>query len=302
MISAALIIFGFAAVYFLSSYVEANRVSLPESYEDEDLALQGKRLKGFVFGADGLLADWYWMRSLQYIGGKIVKADLANLNLDDLTVLNPRLLHPMLDTSTEFDPHLMAAFSYGATVLPAIDVEKAIELTEKGIANNPNEWRLLQWLGYIHWKSKNYEKAAEVYDKGARVPGSPPFFKLMAGRMRTESGSRETAREVYKQMLTEAPDQQTRYAAEMRLLEIDSMDQRDAISAALTAARQSTGNCPASLREILPRLKRVTLPGHNQFRLTAAGDLADPTGVPYLLDRANCSVGLDFSKTKIPAK
>ena len=134
VISVLFVAVGFVGVYLVSSYVEANRINLPEAYEDEDLTLQGKRLRGYVLGADGLVADWYWMRSLQYIGGKIVKQDLNNLNLDDLTSLNPRLLYPMLDISTELDPHLIAAFTYGATVLPAIDAQKAIQLTEKGIA------------------------------------------------------------------------------------------------------------------------------------------------------------------------
>jgi len=300
--SIAIVVFGFICVYLLSSYIEANRINLPESYDDEDLVLQGKRLKGFVLGGEGLAADWYWMRSLQYIGGKIVKQDLSNLNIDDLTVLNPRLLYPMLDISTDLDPHLIAAFSYGATILPAIDAQKAIALTEKGIAANPNEWRLLQYLGYIHWKLGHFEKAAEAYDRGAAVPGAPPFFKLMAARMRTESGSRETAREIYKQMIAEAPDQKTKYAAEIRVLEIDSLDERDAIAKALADAQHATGRCPASFREILPHLQRVTLPNNKDFMVAPNGDLVDPTGAPYLLDHAKCSVGLDFSRTKIPAK
>ena len=126
-------------VFLLSSYLERNRITVSESYEDEDLALQGKKLKGYALGAEGLLADWYWMRSLQYIGGKMVKKGLENVNIDDLTDMNPRLLYPMLDNATELDPKLIAAFSYGATILPAIDSQQAIKLTEKGIAANPNE-------------------------------------------------------------------------------------------------------------------------------------------------------------------
>jgi tetratricopeptide (TPR) repeat protein len=302
IISMALIAMGFVFVYFLSSYVETHRVNLPEAYEDEDLTLEGKRLKGFVMGADGLVADWYWMRSLQYIGGKIVKQDLNNINLDDLTSLNPRLLYPMLDISTELDPHFVAPFSYGATVLPAIDAQKAIALTEKGIAANPNEWRLLQWLGYIHWKLGDYEKAAQVYERGDKVPGAPPFFKLMAGRMRGESGSRDTAREIYKQMLAEAPDQKTKYAAEIRILELDSLDERDAIAHALADYQRTRGRCAASLRELTPQLQHVELPHGNHFEVTQSGDLADPTGTPYLFDRAQCTVGIDYAHSKIPAK
>ena len=66
---------GFVAVFALSGFLEKNRSALPAGYEDEDLALQGANLKGYALGSEGLLADWYWMKSLQYIGDKIVKSE-----------------------------------------------------------------------------------------------------------------------------------------------------------------------------------------------------------------------------------
>jgi len=118
---------GFASIFDLSRYISAHRISLPDTYADSDLDLQGKRLKGYTLGTDGLLADWYWMRSLQYIGGKIAIKGLDQTNLEDMTSLNPRLLYPLLDNATTLDPKLMAAYSYGATVLPAIDPKQAKE-------------------------------------------------------------------------------------------------------------------------------------------------------------------------------
>jgi hypothetical protein len=70
-ISAAVIILGFSAVFVLSNHLEQVRPAPPEGYADSDLALKGAKLKGFSLGLEGLLADWYWMQSLQYIGDKI---------------------------------------------------------------------------------------------------------------------------------------------------------------------------------------------------------------------------------------
>ena len=111
MIALAVIVFGFTAVFGLSSFLEKNRVSLPESYEDEDLSLQGKRLKGYALGFEGLLADWYWMRSLQYIGDKVVNSKAEVLSIDNLRPLNPRLLYPLLDNATDLDPKFITAYS-----------------------------------------------------------------------------------------------------------------------------------------------------------------------------------------------
>ena len=291
---------GFAGVYGLSNYLEAHRPTLPESYADADLEFEGKRLRGFALGAEGLLADWYWMRSLQYVGDKVVTAGIENLNLDDLKELDPRLLYPMLDNATTLDPKLMAAYSYGATVLPAIDPRQAIALTEKGIENNPQEWRLFQYLGYIHWRSKEFEKAADVYDRGSRIPGAPNFFRLMAARMRTESGSRDTARAMYSQMMNEAPDGQTRESARLRVLEIDSLDERDVINTELRALRERTGKCAAGLTEILPALARTRLPAGRELHIDASRNLVDPSGVPYRLDPEKCTAEIDRKRSKIP--
>ncbi|MEQ1765508.1 MAG: hypothetical protein ABL984_20435, partial [Pyrinomonadaceae bacterium] len=90
----AIIIAGFALIVVLSSSLEKVRPELPADYADSDLALQGKKLKGYSLGAEGLIADWYWMQSLQYLGGKIVNSQDETVRIDDLTSLNPRLLYP----------------------------------------------------------------------------------------------------------------------------------------------------------------------------------------------------------------
>lgn len=289
----------FAAVFFLSNYVQANRVSMPAEYEDADLSLQGKRLKGWSLGSEGLLADWYWINSLQYIGGKMIRNTEESINLDDLTSLNPRLLYPMLDNATDLDPKLMAAYSYGAIVLPAVDPQLAIKLTEKGISNNPEAWRLHQYLGYIYWREKNFEKAAEVYDKGSSLPGAASFMKQMAAAMQTQGGSRETARAIYSNIAANAEDQQSRDTAALRLLELDSMDDRDELDKALTVVKERTGKCPTRTAELIPQLRSVKLPNGREFLIDKAGEVADPTGIAYVIDQTACTANVNKA-SRIP--
>jgi tetratricopeptide (TPR) repeat protein len=301
LIAAAVIVAGFAAVFVLSNFLEKVKPQLPEDYADRDLAVQGTKLKGFSFGLEGLIADWYWMQSLQYIGKKIVNTE-GNINLENLNSLNPRLLYPYLDNATDLDPHFMAVYSYGAVVLPAIDKAQAIKIVEKGIANNPNEWRLYQQLGYIYWRIENYEKAAEIYTEGSRIAGAPPFLKMMAAKMKSEGGSREIARAIYTQMLEESEDRQAKETAALRLLELDSIDERDAIRTALQNFKQKSGRCANNLQEILPLLRNVKLPSGKDFQIDKSNNPVDPTGAPYLLDKQTCDVKLDFEKSKIPMK
>lgn len=298
-IAIALILLGFAGSVGLTRYLENTRPPLPQGYEDEDLGLQASKLKGFVFGAEGLIADWYWMNSLQYVGRKISTVGLDKLNLDDLSSLNPSLLYPYLNNTVELDPRFIPAYSYGAIVLPAISVDDAIALTEKGIANNPNEWRLYQYLGYIYWKQGNFEKAASVYSQGAEIPDAPDFFPMMAAAMKTRGGDRETARQMYQGMFDQADSDGVRSSVELRLFEIDSLDERDAINAALEDAVKTNGKCPAKLSEIIPKLRTVKLSRDRSFSITNGNELADPAGFPYRLDQERCRADL-ASDSRIP--
>jgi tetratricopeptide (TPR) repeat protein len=285
----------------LSNIAEKVRPALPDDYIDSDLQVQGKRLKGFVFGTEGLVADWYFVRALQYIGYKLVKKE-GEINLDDLRDLNPRLLYPLLDSATDLDPHYMIAYSYGAIVLPAIDPGKAIAIAKKGIANNPTQWRLHQYLGYAYWRLKQYDEAAAAFDAGSRIEGAPPFMRLMAAAMKSEGGSRTTARTIYSQMLKESDDEAVRSTAEKNLMELDSMDERDAIDAALAEFRDRSGRCATSFAEIAPLLMSAKLPNGREFRVDAQRQLVDPTDAPYVLDQSACKVRLDVERTKLPVR
>lgn len=297
-VSVLLIVVGLASAFFLTNLIERERPPLPNGYEDQDLAVEGSRLKGFVFGAEGLVADWYWMNSLQYLGGKISVVGLNNLDLNDLSNLNPRLLYPYLNNATDLDPHFIAPYSYGATILPAIDSNQAIALTEKGIQNNPNEWRLHQYLGYIYWRAGNYEQAAEVYRQGSEVNGSPAFFKMMAARMKTEGGSRQIARDMYTQISKDAQDDVSRQSAELRLMQIDSLDQRDVLNSSLEEFRATNNRCATHWSEIL-RIVQKKAPRDLDLQMDRSNNFVDPGGEPYVIVRDTCTADLG-ANTKVP--
>lgn len=122
--------------------------------------------------------------------------------------------------------------------------------------------------------------------------------------MKKEGGSRQTARAIYRQMYEQTNDPQVKETASIRLLELDSLDEREAIQNALNDFQTKNNRCPNNWREILPLLKTVKLPEGKDFRLDKSNNLVDPTGAPYLLSSENnsCTVNLDFQKTKIPQK
>jgi hypothetical protein len=74
--------------------------------------------------------------------------------------------------------------------------------------------------------------------------------------MKSEGGSRDIAREMYRQIRDQADDEKSRDNAELRLLQIDSLDERDVIDAALKEFLRANGRCPSNWAEVLPTLGR----------------------------------------------
>jgi tetratricopeptide (TPR) repeat protein len=251
----------------------------------EDLYLKPEQARRLSLGFNAMVADWYWMRTLQYVGRKITSHQGA-IQIDDLSALKLHILAPLLENTTTLDPQFIAAYEYGAIVLPAVDVEAAVRLIRKGIAANPHAWRLHSYLGYIYWQQDRFEEAAEAYAAGARVPGAPPWLSMMSAQMATKGGSRETARAIYQNMYQQTNDEQMKRLAHARLSQLQSLDEMDALRALLDAYRTRAGVCPASWREVAPVLRAA------RFQMDTTAAPLDPSGVPYVIKPESCDVEL----------
>src|SRR6185369_844816 len=216
------VVIGIACAALLVRRLDTLRPPDDPNAIDESLYVNGKTARRISLGFNGLAADWYWMRSLQYVGKKILN-NPGDVGLDDLSKLNLKLLAPLLDTATTLDPEFLDPYEYAAIVLPAVDVKEAIRITQKGIAANPNAWRLYQHLGYIYWQQGNYQAASETYGRGAQIAGVPAWMLAMKAKMAADGGSRDTAREIYTRMFEESNDEQVKDMARKHLERLDSI-------------------------------------------------------------------------------
>lgn len=296
------IVFGFGIVTGLSRWIDARRPPVDTAMEEEKLYATGETARRISLGFNGLIADWYWMRTLQYVGRKIVRFQDADIPLDDLRALNLTLLYPLLDTTTTLDPQFIAAYEYGGVVLSAINDDDAIKLLRKGIAANPREWRLHQHLGYIYWKRGDYQTASATYSEGAKLPGAPQWMEAMQARLIAEGGSRDTAREMYRRMAEQTNDVKLKDLAERRLLQIDSFDERDAIRSALDKFRQRTGRCATNWKDVVTEMRAARLPQGRTLRIeVSSGAPLDPADTPYRLVADGCDADLDWL-SRVPYK
>ena len=288
------IIAGLGGVVSMARWLDTHRPIPDPSLEQEKLYLAGQTVRRLSLAFNGLVADWYWMRALQYVGSKILNLP-EHVQLKNLRQLDLRLLGPFLDTATTLDPQFMEPYQYAAIVLPEIDMQEAIRITKKGIAANPSAWRLYHHLGYIYWQQGDFQAASETYGKGALLPGAPSWMEAMKARMVSEGGSRDLAREIYRRMYEQAEDNEVKKMAWLRLLQLDSFDQRDALRKVISLYQTRVGRCPSSWKELEPAFRA------SRLRVDADGAPLDPSGTAYVLVSGKCEVELD-PQSEVPRK
>jgi hypothetical protein len=291
-----IIVTGLAGVTLLSRAMDARRST--KQFADEQLYVNPNAAKRLSLGFNGLVADWYWMRSLQYVGNKILDADEheGRVNFSSLAELKLDLLPQLLKVSTTLDPQFMAPYEYGAMILPEIDSNQAVALLNYGIQQNPAAWRLYHHLGYIYWQRRDYHTAGQIYGAGAKLPGAPPWMAALSARMKGEGGSREAAREMYRHLYETTSEQGVKSMVRNQIMRLDSLDEREAIRRVLKDFAAKTGHCAASWRDVSQLLVTARLRVD-----TRTGTPVDPSDTPYDLIKNGCDVGLNVS-TKVPLK
>ena len=88
-----MVLIGLAGIVALSRWIDAHRPAANQNIEEEELYLNAATVKRLSLGFNGLAADWYWMRSLQYVGGKIMKLP-EHVQLDHLGQLDLKAAGP----------------------------------------------------------------------------------------------------------------------------------------------------------------------------------------------------------------
>jgi tetratricopeptide (TPR) repeat protein len=241
-----------------------------------------KVLKRVSLGYDGLLADIYWTRAVQYFGGR---------HHDGAQSYN--LLYPLLNLTTHLDPQLVVAYQFGASFLAppppngAGQPERAIQLMEYGIQNNPNDWKLYYDLGFVYYMNlKDYNNAAEAFARGSKVPNAHPFLRVLAAQMADHAGDFDTARMLWSATYQNSQDKLIRANAieHLRGLRVD--EDVTHLQEAVTRFGQRTGRLPASMAELAAAEHLAGIPidpdGH-PYKLTSEGrvEVRVPNDFPF---------------------
>lgn len=242
-----------------------------------------KVVKRLSLGYTGLMADIYWTRAVQYFGRK-----------HHASAGEYHLLAPLLDITTQLDPHLIPAYKFGGIFLAqqppegAGQPDKAVELVERGIRENPINWELYYHLGFIHYFERDdWEAAAQAFERGTQVPGAHPWLRVMAASLRQHGGDVRTARFLWTKIYETTYDKNLKANALRRLQSLDVDESVRLLEEAVQLFRQRAGRPPQSWVDMVSAgiLRSVPLdPLGYSYKLTPDGrvEVRDPKEFPFI--------------------
>lgn len=260
-----LMVAGFLALVPLQRSIDAE-LGASRTAADVLYVPSGTNLRRMCLGHEGLLANIYWTRVVQYFGRK---------RLDRETRFE--MLGPLLRITTELDPQLVIAYRFGAIFLGekppwgAGEPEEALHLLRRGIVANPDYWRLWQDLGFIYyWDLKDYESAARVFRAGSERPGALVWMKVLAATVAAEGGALRTSRLLWSEIYRHADNEQIRQTARDHLAALQAEEERAQLNRLLAIFREREGRGATTFRELAEAGLLKGIP-------------RDPSGAPYVV-------------------
>lgn len=281
VLASAVLLVSMAASVVLLGHIDRIR---PRGIVEDSLYINSPKLvRRASLGFDGLLACIYWTRTVQYFGHRHFFREHTYNELA-----------PLLEITTALDPHMIPAYQFGASFLApappngAGQPERAIQLMEYGIRNNPDNWHLYYDLGFVYYTElKDYRKAAEVFEAGSKVKDAHPFMKVLAAQMAEHAEDFETARMLWTATYQSSNETNIRQNALEHLRSIQVDQDVTNLQQAVARFNVSNGRLPTNMWELASaeHLPGVPVdPDGNPYDLTLDGrvQVQHPDNFPFV--------------------
>jgi hypothetical protein len=195
-----------------------------------------------ALGFDALLADHYWLRALQLVGGERMGVggyeSLVGRLIDVVTSLNPWVGHP---------------YRFAAVWLTESPegVRSANALLERAVAYHPRDWRNRHYLGFNHFFFLgDTERAADVLEGAVGLPGAPGYLGGLVARLRLDRDGLDTAAAFLAELVGSTQDEYARAAHLRALDEIETERRARFLDAARAEYQRRQGRDIAQLRDL----------------------------------------------------
>jgi hypothetical protein len=243
-------------------------------------------VKRMALSFDHLLADFYWMRAIQYYG-RFDKAGRRAVRYKNLSTL--------LDIATTLDPDLMDAYQVGSVFLGEAEPvgagqpQEALKLLDKGIRVHPQDWRLRHGKGFVYyWFMQDFRKAGEAWQEASQLAGAPHWMQPLAAMALSKGGAMDVAKAMWESQYRESTRADVRENARNHLISIEVARDIWSLEFLVEKHRQKTGSFPQSLQQWMGgesgtyRIKDPLGTPYQYNPVTGAVSLSPETKVKYL--------------------
>jgi tetratricopeptide (TPR) repeat protein len=233
---------------------------------------------------DALVADVYWIRTIQHYGRDYKNRKRAN---------RFELLQPLLDLTTTLDPHFLIAYRFGAIFLALTPPDgpgrpdQAIALLAKGLSATPDRWQLAHDIGFIHYLyTGDYSAAADWFRRASEMSNAPEWIGPLAATTLAQGGNRTGARQMLLG-LRNSEEEYIRRAAERALAQLGALDAIDELQKRISTFRDRVGRNPSGWGDLVSAGLLPAVP-------------ADATMTPFAYDPATGSVSIGPQSPLLP--
>ena len=197
--------------------------------------------------------------------------------------------------TADLDPRYQDAYLTGALVMASdmADPELAIELLQKGAAENPDDW--IYWVEAAHyaWMDlEDYERAGAYFDRALDKEGVPGFIRRARAGMSEYGGQSDQALALWVDIYRDAEandDERIMAIAWQHVYDLDAAIDVERLEAAVARFREARGRLPMALQELvsaglIDRLPR-TANDEEYLYEPATGAVTDPLANTSRADR-----------------
>ncbi|MBN1150864.1 hypothetical protein JXA84_06570 [candidate division WOR-3 bacterium] len=159
---------------------------------------KGFRLAGPSFSST--IADIAWIQIVQYYGWEVkTSRDYSKMKKSLFTLI-------------DIDPNFSTPYTLGAFILldNVNDFQGAIEILQKGILSNPDEWRYPFLIGFIYWISAPnkedslqnvfYLRASRYFRISGSKPGAPNYVLKFSSEAAKRRGEHLTSADIWLEL------------------------------------------------------------------------------------------------------
>ena len=198
-------------------------------------------------GFTNLVADYYWVKALQYYTDPTL-AQYRYKNLADY-----------LELVVGIDPDYEYAYKFAGLAIPYdtgrwrhVNTRRSTSFLERGARRFPGNWQFHFLLGYNYLNFHNEPAtAAKHLEMAAKLPKAPTYLAAFAARVYAVGGELDRALEFSEGILRTTSSPEIEAMMRARITDLRVEKELRSIEAAAKAFQQKHARFPADLNELI---------------------------------------------------